>query len=665
MQVDESTLSVDTTQNFVNAGLFIPNYGADGAGTVDSYTLGVQAGAAPDSGLDDSATGFSIYLYKEGDDVVGRVGGAGGADPSGAVSFRLSLSGETLTLDQQRSVFHPNSVDPDDATGLSGSGLITLSATIHDRDGDTQQATVDLTKALSFKDDFPTLGVSGNAGAMQSVNVDETLGPDRYATLAEAGTTHAGNTDDGGSWLGRATTSIGGGLVSLFGLSGDYGADGPGSTVGVLSFASFAGGLATNLSSIAGGAIQLYLQDGSVLERSVIVGRDADGGSDVFRIEIVNTAASGDPAVYQLQTTLYEAIRHSDTTLHDESAMLKLATLGKSVRLEYEVNRTDADLDAFGMSGYVTLINSTASFFTFDDDGPIANTYVSGQAVDSIGYLTPPNGFGSDGGHVESITLDGTIYTLVQGASPALDTVTVSGVSPAMAEIFDPTTHLLEVGQAASRITIDMYTGRYQLPVTSGTDYQLNVGFTLVDNDGDHATGLLPIDVKGSLVGDSSGNTINGTSGNDVLLGEDGGDILDGLSGDDILVGGLGSDTMTGGAGDDTFVWHRFDHGTGGSVDTITDFGNGLDKLDLRDLLQGEHSGPSGSIGNLDQYLHFRTQGVGDADAVIDVTVNGGNPGGVNPSSLSIVLEGVTLAGADDASKIANLLATNKLVVDY
>ena len=96
-------------------------------------------------------------------------------------------------------------------------------------------------------------------------------------------------------------------------------------------------------------------------------------------------------------------------------------------------------------------------------------------------------------------------------------------------------------------------------------------------------------------------------------------------------------------------------------MDIIKDFGTGLDKLDLRDLLQGEHAGSSGS---LEQYLHFRTQGVGDVDAVIDITVNGGNPGGLNPSNLSIVLEGVTLVGGDDASKISNLLAANKLVVD-
>ena len=65
--------------------------------------------------------------------------------------------------------------------------------------------------------------------------------------------------------------------------------------------------------------------------------------------------------------------------------------------------------------------------------------------------------------------------------------------------------------------------------------------------------------------------------------------------------------------------------------------------------------------GSLEQYLHFETAG---GNTTIGVTVNGGNPGGTNPVDLSIVLQGVTLVGADDASKISNLLATNKLVVD-
>ena len=205
--------------------------------------------------------------------------------------------------------------------------------------------------------------------------------------------------------------------------------------------------------------------------------------------------------------------------------------------------------------------------------------------------------------------------------------------------------------------------GRYNLLLTPAADYHLDVGYALVDNDGDHATGTLPIDLKvGQIDLVAGGHTVTGTNGNDLLLGEDGNDILDGLSGDDLLVGGKDSDIMTGGDGADTFVWHRNDHGTGGSIDTITDFGNGLDKLDLRDLLQGEHQGAAaGTSGSLEQYLHFETAG---GNTTIGVTVNGGNPGGTTPVDLSIVLQGVTLVGADDASKISNLLATNKLVVD-
>ena len=120
-----------------------------------------------------------------------------------------------------------------------------------------------------------------------------------------------------------------------------------------------------------------------------------------------------------------------------------------------------------------------------------------------------------------------------------------------------------------------------------------------------------------------------------------------------------GSDTMTGGAGADTFVWHRNDQGTGGSIDTITDFGTGLDRLDLRDLLQGEHQGAAaGTSGSLEQYLHFTTSG---GNTTIEVTID---PTISTAFGLSIVLQGVTLAGADDVSKISNLLAANKLVVD-
>ncbi len=79
------------------------------------------------------------------------------------------------------------------------------------------------------------------------------------------------------------------------------------------------------------------------------------------------------------------------------------------------------------------------------------------------------------------------------------------------------------------------------------------------------------------LVDGGSGNdTIKGGKGADELRGGTGTDILDGGKARDTLNGGLGNDTLTGGRGRDTFVINP-----GGGADTITDFENGIDVIDL------------------------------------------------------------------------------------
>ena len=67
-----------------------------------------------------------------------------------------------------------------------------------------------------------------------------------------------------------------------------------------------------------------------------------------------------------------------------------------------------------------------------------------------------------------------------------------------------------------------------------------------------------------------------GGPGNDVLLGRGGNDGLFGGAGNDHLNGAGGQNRLTGGAGADHFVFSRHD-----SVATITDFTQGVDKLDL------------------------------------------------------------------------------------
>jgi hypothetical protein len=58
--------------------------------------------------------------------------------------------------------------------------------------------------------------------------------------------------------------------------------------------------------------------------------------------------------------------------------------------------------------------------------------------------------------------------------------------------------------------------------------------------------------------------------------------MLNGRDGDDVLVGGTGVDQLTGGTGKDTFQFGDGHSGiTSGTMDVITDFEIGQDKIDL------------------------------------------------------------------------------------
>ena len=160
-------------------------------------------------------------------------------------------------------------------------------------------------------------------------------------------------------------------------------------------------------------------------------------------------------------------------------------------------------------------------------------------------------------------------------------------------------------------------------------------------------------------------DTIDAGAGNDIVYGQEGNDIIHGGSGNDTIHGGSGNDTihgdsghdtLTGGSGADTFKWNAGDAGSPGSpaIDTVKDFSRTAgDKLDLKDMLQGENS------GNLTDYLHFTKSG---ADTVIHVS-SLGTAGGEDQQ---IVLQGVDL-GADthtDQQILDSLLGSDHLIVD-
>jgi Ca2+-binding RTX toxin-like protein len=166
------------------------------------------------------------------------------------------------------------------------------------------------------------------------------------------------------------------------------------------------------------------------------------------------------------------------------------------------------------------------------------------------------------------------------------------------------------------------------------------------------------------LYGGTDGDELKGGDGQDNLYGGAGIDTLDGGANDDVLIGGKGADALTGGTGSDVFAWEFADEGTVGVpvVDTITDFSNGANILDLSDLLSGEQT------DTLDQYLHFEYDG---ANTTVFIDVDGVDSLGddvKDSDSQQIILVGVDLTNSGDlttdADIINSLLTNNQLIVD-
>jgi Ca2+-binding RTX toxin-like protein len=88
-----------------------------------------------------------------------------------------------------------------------------------------------------------------------------------------------------------------------------------------------------------------------------------------------------------------------------------------------------------------------------------------------------------------------------------------------------------------------------------------------------------------NLTGTNGSDNISGLDGDDALIGRQGNDILVGGGGSDNLFGGKGFDTLNGGLGNDILVGGLgndvFVLGAGLGVDTISDFLNGRDTIQL------------------------------------------------------------------------------------
>jgi Ca2+-binding RTX toxin-like protein len=135
---------------------------------------------------------------------------------------------------------------------------------------------------------------------------------------------------------------------------------------------------------------------------------------------------------------------------------------------------------------------------------------------------------------------------------------------------------------------------------------------------------ILGSDFNDILIGSDDSDQIYGFQGDDLLLGMSGNDEIHGEEGADLLVGLDGDDLLYGGSDADVFAF-----GEGSGHDTIADFADQQDRIDLTSLT---------TLHDFGQILAHSSQS--GADTVIDLGAAAGHAGGEDV---------LTLAGFDMA----------------
>jgi Mg-chelatase subunit ChlD len=139
------------------------------------------------------------------------------------------------------------------------------------------------------------------------------------------------------------------------------------------------------------------------------------------------------------------------------------------------------------------------------DLNDLADTLVFTASSASGSLLSGANSFGADGGHVQSITVDGVTYTF----NPTTNSITTSG--GAGSGTYNAATHTLTVdtdtGASGGDLAMVMTTGAFTFQPSTGFSSE-SVGFVLVNGDGDTASSTLDLTAS-TLPAGVAGSPIN------------------------------------------------------------------------------------------------------------------------------------------------------------
>ena len=711
--VDESNLptgsvgSGPTSDSASFSGAFDSVPGADGASK--SYAVSVTGNGS--TTLVDSLTNTAVVLSESGGVVTGYVTGHVGEVAFRVFSVSVDANTGEVTLTEYRAIHEDSATDtPNDSINLTG--LVTLTATITDNDGDQQSASIDVGAQLSIYDDGPTSLIASHTYIRDNLTAPDVIGQYSFAAGADgaksvefdhslqgtAAMDNAGHTLSFGGLalhlyfittnnvtdytkLVASTSLTAGGVTDAnTGYFIDINTDG---TYTIHSSGVISNGTAVSATSSdvvsAGHVPFVVLTDlGVTTQDAIITGSDAINtnatqigigsgqnfvAGDGMRIDLVNGAVfipnGGGTADDAFS---YNGTHNLTTAFHEQVFVSGGSSNTASITLSAIVADSDNTMYAnpVGEVGEIPLIDlSGANIQVFDGATLLTQgtqaQYLAGTAdywVDDTGNSVTLNGL-HDGWTFQVTTDAGNQFSAIQiDAAAGTDAFKLGFFTYGEASFGDP---------------VDL---SYQITGTDGDGdtitTSLNATFT---PDGATISGngtLTGTSGDDFILGGSGTDTLNGGDGNDLLVGGAGTDTLNGGNGNDILVGGQGNDIMDGGTGSDTFVFGGLDNLGTTTGDIINNFstgatgpGNQGDVLDLSELLQGEHS--TGG-GNLDSYLTFAKDGANN-NTVVTVHVDG-TAGG---ATQTITLQGIDLTANNLVSShdiIQNLLAAGNLKTD-
>jgi len=256
----------------------------------------------------------------------------------------------------------------------------------------------------------------------------------------------------------------------------------------------------------------------------------------------------------------------------DETGGSGIDTVDSSVSLNLSSNPASGDIEKLTLTG-ASHINATGNELANVLTGNGGNNILEGRggADQLIG------GNGSDTASYAASTAAVSV-TLSSGVGTGGDAEgdTLSSIENLTGSQFDDTLS----GSAGNNVLVGglgVDTLSYANALKAVT---VNLALTSAQNTG--GAGTDTISGLENLTGSAYADKLTGASGDNVLNGLAGNDRLTGGAGLDRLIGGAGQDTLTGGLDADQFVFTATTDSAMGSLrDLITDFGIGIDKIDL------------------------------------------------------------------------------------